>query len=323
MSFLQSNQRTLRLALVGAVLCCAQAGRAAGDSSAPVITHTPVARAPAGPVKIGAKITDESKIFPQVFFRYSGGAFEPPVDLKKVKGSKDQYEATVMGKAGLEYYVECYDEYGNGPARAGSPEQPFKVELEAEGSAAAPGTSAPPRPAPWLKGASSEGAASSAAAPEVHKAPPPEPAAVAEAAPRPEPVRSAPPPAVERHEGRDEGTRGRGVSTSLATPMTAEGALVRSLLLPGLGQWQDERHIRGILFGAAAAASATATIILAVRAKQANDVYETAPASARPQTLDQANSYASSRNIAIGLLVGVWVVNAAEAYFLHGTRDPW
>ena len=111
MASLQSNQRTLRLAVLGAVLCCTQAACAAGDSSAPVITHTPVAKAAPGPVKIGAKITDESKIFPQVFFRYSAsGAFEPPVDLKKVKGSRDQYEATVPGRTGLEYYLECYDE---------------------------------------------------------------------------------------------------------------------------------------------------------------------------------------------------------------------
>jgi uncharacterized membrane protein YgcG len=146
---LHRKLRALPLAVCAALLC-APAARA-GDSAAPAIIHTPVTKAPPGLLKIAARITDDSKIFPQLFFRYGqSGAFDAPVDLKKVKGSKDQYEATVAARAGLQYYLECYDEYGNGPARAGSPESPIKVEVEGDASASA---QQPPHAAPWLKGA--------------------------------------------------------------------------------------------------------------------------------------------------------------------------
>lgn len=114
----------------------------AEDTAPPEITHTPLDKYEKGkPIKVQAKITDESKFFPQIFSRWDGAAFGKGVDMKKATGkkAKDQYVGTVPGKGEvLEYYIEAYDEFGNGPARSGSPETPYKVEAAAPAVAEAP-----------------------------------------------------------------------------------------------------------------------------------------------------------------------------------------
>lgn len=117
----------------------------AEDTEPPKITFTPVTTAKKGaPVHITAKITDESKFFPQVFYRYAGGQYEKAIDMKKGKG-KDVFEAAIPYKTEkLEYYLECYDELGNGPARAGDPDAPFKITLGDGGGASKPSVLAPP-----------------------------------------------------------------------------------------------------------------------------------------------------------------------------------
>jgi hypothetical protein len=79
-----------------------------------------------------ARITDESKIFPQIFFRFGpGSAYEKPIDMKPVKGQKSQWGGNLPPPPGnvIEYYIEAYDEFGNGPARAGDPDRPFRVDF--------------------------------------------------------------------------------------------------------------------------------------------------------------------------------------------------
>jgi hypothetical protein len=126
-----------------ALALLAPAAARADDTSPPEITHTPVEKADKGKsVRIQAKITDQSKFFPQVFYRWDGGAYAKALDMKKVTGKKapkDMYQASVPGKGDvLEYYIEAYDEFGNGPARSGSPESPHKVEATAAAVAEAP-----------------------------------------------------------------------------------------------------------------------------------------------------------------------------------------
>ncbi|SRR5712691_2632339 len=143
----------------------------AEDTAAPVIEHKPVTSTERGVkfVAVFAKITDESKFFPQVFFRYGAGPFEKPLDMKRVMGQKDMWGANIPVKGDLvEYYVEAYDEYGNGPGRAGDPEKPFRVDTTGEGGAVVTPTPPPPTPVPKPP-------------PVVH--PPPPPAAVATRAP--------------------------------------------------------------------------------------------------------------------------------------------
>ena len=125
-------------------LFLASSARAAEDVTAPVIEHTPVSRIERGQkfVEVFAKITDESKFFPQLFFRYgSTGEYQKPLDMKAVKGQKNKWGAAAPVKGDvLEYYLEAYDEAGNGPGRSGDPEKPHHVDTTGDSGpvAAAP-----------------------------------------------------------------------------------------------------------------------------------------------------------------------------------------
>jgi hypothetical protein len=272
----------------------------ATDVTAPVIAHTPVTAPPQGDIHIQAKVTDESKVFPQVFWRVPRGTYASPIDMKPVRGEKHMWSATIPRKdtSDIEYYLEAYDEYGNGPARAGDVDAPIKV-----GGAPAVAAAPPPPPAP---------------APVVHAAPPPaakppEPApAVAQqtapaakpastAAPAPAPVR-APPIAV-------------GLQRS--GPPTRLGATWRSAVIPGWGQWATGHPVRGAIFAGLGAITLGSAVTLGVRARQANDIYENASFSMRNAAYDQAASYSTSRNLMIAATVLVWAASAADAYFFY------
>ncbi len=115
---------------LAAILFLASAARAE-DTESPVITYSPpsAGNAPRGTFLVSAKITDASKVYPQLFFRYRPGPYEKVIDMKPAKG-KDVYEAMIpYGGDRLEFYLEAYDDVGNGPGRAGSPEWPFRITL--------------------------------------------------------------------------------------------------------------------------------------------------------------------------------------------------
>jgi hypothetical protein len=119
-------------AAAAVILLCGVSARA-DDTSPPVISHAPVTRGDRGkPTTVTARITDESKIFPQVFFRFgTSGTYEKPLDMKAVRGQKGQWTATLPPPPGntIEYYIEAYDEFGNGPARAGDADKPFRIDF--------------------------------------------------------------------------------------------------------------------------------------------------------------------------------------------------
>src|SRR2546429_8754130 len=96
------------------LLLCSIAARGEDDTSPPVISHTPVTRGEGGkPTVLTARITDESKIFPQVFFRSdASGPYEKPLDMKAVKGQRNQWTATLPAPSGngIEYHIEADDE---------------------------------------------------------------------------------------------------------------------------------------------------------------------------------------------------------------------
>ncbi len=81
--------RSISSAAAAVLLLCGSAARA-DDTSPPVISHTPVSRGERGrQTPLFARIADESKIFPQIFFRFGpGSAYEKPIDMKPVKGQK-------------------------------------------------------------------------------------------------------------------------------------------------------------------------------------------------------------------------------------------
>ncbi len=150
--------KRMLLSAAAAALFVSSAARAA-STQGPVVAHTPVTSAvPGGFVKVLAKVTDEVKVFPQVFFRYDpAGQYEKALDMKPVKGEPHVYGANIPVKgAVVEYYVEAYDEQGNGPGRAGSPESPLHVtvgnEVPRASAQPAPAPAPPPAPsaqAPW------------------------------------------------------------------------------------------------------------------------------------------------------------------------------
>jgi hypothetical protein len=99
-----------------------------------------------------------------------------------------------------------------------------------------------------------------------------------------------------------------------------DGAALRSLLLPGLGQLQTERPVRGAVFMGAALASVGGTVLTSIRAKQANDIYNDAPMGQRDAAFHQADRAARNRDLLIGTVVVVWALGVADAYFFHPDR---
>ncbi|MHB8416985.1 MAG: hypothetical protein ACYDCL_02845 [Myxococcales bacterium] len=101
-------------------------------TSMPGIEHTPVAKATAGqPLTLTATIRSSNGVFqPVVAFRHVGETAWAKVPLLPSGG--DVYTATLPGAtlaSDIEYYLEAFDNDGNGPARAGSPDAPFRIEI--------------------------------------------------------------------------------------------------------------------------------------------------------------------------------------------------
>ncbi|MHB8420370.1 MAG: hypothetical protein ACYDCL_20045 [Myxococcales bacterium] len=123
-----------KIAAFVALLALPGAGLARAQSAGPTIDHTPVTQATAGqPLTIAATIHSSSGVFqPVVLFRHPGEATWRKQEL--LAGTNGSYAMTLPGNAvdrDLEYYLEAYDDDGNGPGRAGSPDSPFHVAVVA------------------------------------------------------------------------------------------------------------------------------------------------------------------------------------------------
>ena len=123
------------------------------DNDPPSISHTPVSRTLKGkPLVLTARITDPSGVFqPVLYVRKKGMGSGEYIPIKMVGSRLTQGDYTVeipqaLVSADLEYYLEAYDNAGNGPARAGAPENPnlVKVEEEQKKVIIAPTPTAPP-----------------------------------------------------------------------------------------------------------------------------------------------------------------------------------
>lgn len=112
------------------------ASEARADEDAPRITHVPVERVVRGEsLAISATITDESEIFaPTLYFRSPGEEGYESVILQR---NGDVYTAQIPVDGDVQYWLEAYDEYGNGPTRDGTPGSPRLVVL-VDGEASAP-----------------------------------------------------------------------------------------------------------------------------------------------------------------------------------------
>ncbi|HEX4381716.1 MAG TPA: hypothetical protein VH083_02160 [Myxococcales bacterium] len=122
------------------------------DNDPPVLNHTPVSKAPRGrPLTIVAHAVDPSGIFgPVLYVRKKGlGSTEfIPLRMTPVRATPGDYSVelapAITSVEALEYYVEVYDNAGNGPVRSGSPEAPLTIALEEQKAAA----TLPPPPKP-------------------------------------------------------------------------------------------------------------------------------------------------------------------------------
>jgi hypothetical protein len=135
-------------ALLLVVASLAAPGLARADSSPPVITHVRLERAPIGTaLVVRAKIDDDSAIFaPSVSVRPVG---KSGYDNLAMTLAGDFYEATIPAEqvtADLEYFIEAFDEHGNGPAREGAPESPIRVVVFDPGAVPPPPPPPPPPP---------------------------------------------------------------------------------------------------------------------------------------------------------------------------------
>jgi hypothetical protein len=107
----------------------------AADSDPPKITHEKAERAePGKDFDVEAVIEDPSGVFdPVVVYRLGEGGFER---LSMTEAGEGVYIATVPVSANptatsVEYFVEAYDQEGNGPARVGSEAELLSVPIEA------------------------------------------------------------------------------------------------------------------------------------------------------------------------------------------------
>ncbi len=106
----------------------------ARDRKAPEIKHKAVHQAFRGqPLKIKAKITDRSGLFePTLYYRtgHSGTFKRLPLELQGKLYQASIPASDLSGKS-VEYFIESYDQQGNGPARFASPNKPIKVIIKA------------------------------------------------------------------------------------------------------------------------------------------------------------------------------------------------
>lgn len=138
-----SKKRKRRKARVAAPVTPApppvEAVKVPEDHEPPILTHTPVIAAKKGmPFTIAVNAKDQSGVVaPTVYLRRKGAPASDYLAMRmSPAGPSGDYAfevpAALVSVDALEYYVEAWDEHGNGPARVGSPDNPLAVSIEEE-----------------------------------------------------------------------------------------------------------------------------------------------------------------------------------------------
>jgi hypothetical protein len=107
----------------------------------PAITHAALTQALKGkPAEINARLVGDTGVQGAVvMFRHAGDKDYKALPMGNIGG--DDYTATIpaaMTTSDLEYYVEAFDQYGNGPARSGAPNVPYALRVMDSAPAAVP-----------------------------------------------------------------------------------------------------------------------------------------------------------------------------------------
>jgi hypothetical protein len=124
--------------LVYATVALALSVAAAAQDLSPRVDHVPIKQVKHGDAfVVRALIVSQSgkPIFePMLYLRLSGFSGFTHVPMKADPQMKDVFEARVPAEhvsGDFAYYVEAYDEDGNGPGRVGSPQAPLAVTIVA------------------------------------------------------------------------------------------------------------------------------------------------------------------------------------------------
>jgi hypothetical protein len=118
-------------------------------------------------------------------------------------------------------------------------------------------------------------------------------------------------------------------------PKTRFKAFLRSIVIPGWGQFYSGEKARGVLFGVATLASGVATVIAEADFRDKRDTYDDAVArfneersiekkKAMEDMIEAARKDAydaeTFRNVSIGILIGVWSYNVLDAMIFFPNR---
>ncbi|MFC1610677.1 hypothetical protein ACFL6C_06955 [Myxococcota bacterium] len=122
--------RTLTVVTI-AIVSSPPAPARAMDTLMPRIVHEACGEfAKSQPFEIRARFEDESQLFdPKVIYRTRTDSHWKHAPFIK-DARTENFVATIRAKelrGPVEYFIEVFDEYGNGPARMGSPEAPIRV----------------------------------------------------------------------------------------------------------------------------------------------------------------------------------------------------
>ncbi len=133
---------------------------AAEAEGPPALTHHPITTCARGKaVTIEARIVPSRgrQVFePNVAVRVAGIEGYSRIPLKPVAGKPDMFSAVIPAAftaADFDYFVEAFDDNGNGPSRQGAPDAPLHVTVQAAGEVATDVprvTPEPSHPAPPL-----------------------------------------------------------------------------------------------------------------------------------------------------------------------------
>lgn len=135
----RAGSPSLSTTLVLVLLAVPARAQSDADVEPPAVSHDEVKTARVGePVVVTATITDPSGVFdPAVLYRVGEQGDFLRLPMKPVVGEGEdwdasRFEAVIPGElvsGDLEYFIEAFDERGNGPARYADADLPVKVRV--------------------------------------------------------------------------------------------------------------------------------------------------------------------------------------------------
>lgn len=119
--------RVVGATCLACLLLAAPAAAQVDDLDAPVITHQVDKQVPKGRVKVDFQVTDASNLYGVLFnWRHVGESDYRQLDFPTTQPT---YAAEFIVTRDFEFFIEAYDEFGNGPGFDGTPDLPHVVRV--------------------------------------------------------------------------------------------------------------------------------------------------------------------------------------------------